>query len=413
MDFLNFLNEVPFLYGFIRYTGILSSVSFLVWKLLKYIAKEETQMGVNKIKNLFHKKTIKFLCGSFDSGKIQEYICIRFKNEICLVNAERNSGILLTRLQDTTFSEKYNEHTIYISIDYNHDVLVSSKTADLDILKEYVEYIKKSLDTDKKIKVYVPSIKNKKTINKFNAEKIISWDEFKIKVNKKMDNIILSKRVQESFLDDIKNFVSAETEYCKLGLPYSKGCILYGPPGCGKTSIVKIIAKEYNIPIFQFNLSLIENDHVFLTLIHEMYTLIDGKYIILFEDLDKSNFIHFSEFGKVSFEALLQFIDGIIEPYGRILIITINSTDFQNKIPSSLFRPGRIDKIFKVDYCDEYQMQKIIKLHYGIDTNLKINANITPAMAIKIVRENSFEKTKEIIENFDKTKYANKIVVLD
>lgn len=55
--------------------------------------------------------------------------------------------------------------------------------------------------------------------------------------------------VAESILADVRRFLSSATWYFARGIPYRRGYLLHGPPGCGKSSFVMALAGElkYNI----------------------------------------------------------------------------------------------------------------------------------------------------------------------
>ena len=55
---------------------------------------------------------------------------------------------------------------------------------------------------------------------------------------------------------------------------------------------------------------------------------------------------------KLNLAGILNAIDGIVDAPGRIIIITSN---FPEKLDKALIRPGRIDKIIKLDYINEKQ----------------------------------------------------------
>lgn len=268
----------------------------------------------------------------------------------------------------------------------DNDVIEISAYCNIDILKEYVKYITSFID-----KEYINTDNNTlliyKIMKKGNKEdKQICWKEYVTKTNKNLNNTIVPKEIKESFLQDIQNFINSEQYYIKKGLPYKRGYILYGPPGCGKTSIIKAIAKHYNIPIFIIDLNLVKDNASLTKIANEINSLCAHRklHIVLFEDVDRTKIFSESRYySSISEDCVLNIIDGIEENYGRLTFLTTNNI---SKITNmeGLLRPGRIDAQINISYCTIDQINGFFKLHfdnYDESQTLKINKNvcITPA----------------------------------
>ena len=53
----------------------------------------------------------------------------------------------------------------------------------------------------------------------------------------------------------VRFFMENREWYDKRGIPYTLGLLLHGPPGCGKTSLIKAIANECNRHVFSIRIS--------------------------------------------------------------------------------------------------------------------------------------------------------------
>ena len=59
-----------------------------------------------------------------------------------------------------------------------------------------------------------------------------------------ISSVTLDQNLSEFILQDIKEFISTPAWYNDRGIPYRRGYLLHGPPGCGKSSFITALAGE-------------------------------------------------------------------------------------------------------------------------------------------------------------------------
>lgn len=306
-----------------------------------------------------------------------------FKNHKITIKFEDDNGS--TKLENKKNKYDYNDKNPLLI----KNLIITSKSATTDNLKTYVDdmiykFIYKELNN---ICIH--------TINKQSGRNgsILNWIKDVSKTNRNNTNTFFSDQVNEEFIEDIRTFLDSQSFYNKKGIPYKKGYLMYGFPGCGKSTLIKMISSEFRLPIFTMDCSMFDDNNQFVKITSNIKILVkNGMHIVLFEDFDR--FLKSKNSSNVSQDSILNFLDGIEEAHGRIVIITTNDKTTVCNIPS-LVRPGRIDKVINIPRCSLEQIRRTIDFYYEeeensnedkIDVKIDVNIKITTAQLMQLLQ---------------------------
>ncbi|KAH7985969.1 hypothetical protein HPB49_026187 [Dermacentor silvarum] len=116
-------------------------------------------------------------------------------------------------------------------------------------------------------------------------------------------------------------------------IPYRRGYLLYGPPGCGKSSFITALAGalEYSICVLNLSERGLSDDRL-----QHLMSVAPQQSIILLEDIDAA-FVSREEsstvkaayegLSRVTFSGLLNMLDGVASAEARIVFMTTNHLD--------------------------------------------------------------------------------------
>lgn len=257
----------------------------------------------------------------------------------------------------------------------------------------------------------------------------LSWSRLTAKPRRALDTVILDPTQKSAILKDVEEYMDESTQnfYGDHGIPYRRGYLFYGPPGCGKTSFCLALASKFNLDVYVLTLLDHElQDSDLMSLMNQL----PSPSLLLLEDIDTAGLSRkkpFADTGaalasgllsggkrgkrrggmpegaiasatatadtalesddedtnkqatRVSLSGLLNAIDGVAAPEGHILIMTTNKV---HELDDALVRAGRISVKVAFTNASEQQAEEIFLRMY-------VGAPSPPSLSSKPDEDNS------------------------
>ncbi len=168
--------------------------------------------------------------------------------------------------------------------------------------------------------------------------------------------------------------------FITLGIEPHSGILLYGPPGCGKTLIAKVLASESEANMYSINGPEIMNKYYGETEARLREIFKEAKdnspSIIFIDEIDAIAPKREEAYGDVEKRVvaqLLALMDGLTE---RGNVIVLGATNRPESVDPALRRPGRFDREVEISVPNEDGRLEILQIHtrgmpISEDVNLK------------------------------------------
>ncbi len=174
--------------------------------------------------------------------------------------------------------------------------------------------------------------------------------------------------VKQELLDAIVTPLEKKELAYTYGLKAPAGILLFGPPGTGKTMLMRALAKELKYGFYYIKSSELMSQWFGESEknVNEVFEIArkSAPAILFFDEIDsigKSRTLQSDDVGQRVLTALLQQMDGGLK--GKKPVIVIGATNVPQQLDPALMRPGRLDKIIYMHLPDPKAREAIFKVH--------------------------------------------------
>ena len=245
---------------------------------------------------------------------------------------------------------------------------------------------------------YMPIIKEMQSVlRKSSAEKLLMME----RPNVKWD-MIGGLDAQIDRIRDILELPTKAADICaRYDLRMSRGCLLHGPPGCGKTLLAKALATELDATFFNVTIADIlskwvgESEAMVKALFDQARK--NAPSVVFIDEIDAVSTVRgqqdTSGVTKNIVAQMLAEMDGFGDNAG---VVTFAATNRPDMVDPALLRPGRFDELVKIPRPQLSAAEAIFRIHLPdtvpTDESLNKVENARQAVLDHIYDGNSFPK---------------------
>ncbi|MEX0671817.1 MAG: ATP-dependent zinc metalloprotease FtsH [Candidatus Babeliales bacterium] len=241
-------------------------------------------------------------------------------------------------------------------------------------------------------------------------------------IKENFDSVAGAREAKEELLD-VVDYLRNPKKYERLGAKLTRGVLMVGAPGTGKTLLARAVAGEANCPFFSISGS--DFIEVFVGVgaarVRDLFAQArkNAPCIIFIDEIDAVGRQRGSGFGgghderEQTLNQLLTEMDGFETSKDPVVVLA--ATNRADVLDQALLRPGRFDRRVDVPYPDLISREEILKVHAAkikIDPTISLHkvaratpgftgadlANLINEAAIIASKQNQDHVTMENIE---------------
>ncbi len=199
-------------------------------------------------------------------------------------------------------------------------------------------------------------------------------------IKENFDSVAGAAEAKEE-LKDVVDFLKYPEKYRRLGAKITRGVLLVGEPGNGKTLLAKAVAGEANCPFFSISGS--DFIEVFVGVgaarVRDLFQQArkHAPSIVFIDEIDAVGRHRGSGLGgghderEQTLNQLLTEMDGFLTTGGSVIVMA--ATNRPDVLDKALLRPGRFDRHVEVPFPDLASREQILQLHAK---GVKIEPNV-------------------------------------
>lgn len=154
--------------------------------------------------------------------------------------------------------------------------------------------------------------------------------------NLRWEDLVLPPELCDEIRSQVDGFFSSREHFRRWNLPYRRGFLLVGPPGNGKTSVLRVIASRRKEPFIVFR----PHSESDVAELEDALNLarFNAPSILVFEDVDSVFKSH------IPLSAFLNSLDGLSSVEGVLVLATTNHPEELDEAITN--RPSRFDRVW-------------------------------------------------------------------
>jgi len=201
----------------------------------------------------------------------------------------------------------------------------------------------------------------------------------------KFDDIGGNESVKEKLVERVRQSLEHNDLADELDLDFGSGILLHGPPGTGKTMLVRALANELEYTFIPTNSARLKGGlsggtEMIPTFFYRAQR--NSPAILFFDEFDSIGIRRDSPIGdEAVVNTLLNELDGV-EQLDEVVVIA--ATNRPEVLDPALLRPGRFDYHFEVDVPDQEAQMDIFRKQ---TSDIILSSDVTPEWFVEMTEK--------------------------